>query len=52
MKKEALKRIFDFLEEKEKHKAPFIWKHINDIPFTKEDLNIKGCLYLFNSFSH
>ena len=49
MVKETLKRIFEFLEEKEKHKAPFIWKHINDIPFTKEDLNIKGGLYLFDS---
>ena len=47
MEKEVLKRIFEFLEEKEEHKAPFIWKHINDIPLTKEELNIKGNLNFF-----
>ena len=46
MKKEILKRIFDFLEEKEEHKAPFIWKLINDIPLAEEDLNIEGDLDL------
>ena len=49
MEKEQLKRIFDFLEEKEEHKAPFIWKHMNDIPLTKEELNIKGHLSLLHS---
>ena len=46
MKKEALKRIFEFLEEKEKHNAPLFWKLKNDIPFTKEELNVKGDLDL------
>ena len=49
MKKEQLKRIFEFLEEKEKHKVPFIFKVKCEIPFTKEELNIKGRLYLFDS---
>jgi hypothetical protein len=49
MEKEALKRIFEFLEEKGEHKAPFIWKHMNDIPLTKEELNIKGNLDLTDS---
>ena len=49
MKKEALKRIFDFLEDKEEHKAPFIWKLENDIPLTEKDLNIEGDLHLENS---
>ena len=46
MKKEQLKRIFEFLEEKEKHKAPFIWKLENDIPLTEDELNVKGDLDL------
>ena len=46
MEKEALKRIFDFLEEKEGHNAPFIWKLKGDITLTKEDLNVKGDLHL------
>ena len=46
MEKEALKRIFDFLEEKGEQRAPFIWKLENDIPLTKEDLNVKGDLDL------
>ena len=49
MKEEALKRIFEFLEEKEKHKAPFIWKLENDIPLTKEDLNVKCDLNFRNA---
>ena len=32
MKKEALKRIFDFLEEKGEHNAPLRWKILNNIP--------------------
>jgi hypothetical protein len=49
MKIEQVKRIFEFLEEKEKHKAPFIWKLENDIPLREEDLNIEGNLYLRDS---
>ena len=46
MKKEVLKRIFDFLEEKGEHKVPFIWKLINDIPITEKDLDFEGDLIL------
>ena len=46
MKKEIVKRIFDFLEEKEEHKVPFRWKLINNEPLAKEDLNVKGDLDL------
>ena len=46
MEKEVLKRIFEFLEEKEEHKVPFIWKLINDIPITEKDLDFEGDLIL------
>jgi len=49
MKKETLKRIFEFLEAKEEHNAPLIWKHMNNIPLTEEDLNVKGDLNLYKS---
>ena len=46
MKKQALKRIFEFLEEKGNNNIPFKWKLINNEPLTKEDLNVKGDLNL------
>ena len=46
MKKEALKRIFNFLEEKGEHKTPFLWKWENGEPLTEEELNIEGDLDL------
>jgi hypothetical protein len=46
MEKETLKRIFEFLEEKENNNPPFMWKLKNDIPLTEEDLNIEGDLDL------
>ena len=49
MEKEALKRIFDFLERKGEHKTPFKWKLVNNEPLTKEDLNIKYGLFLAHS---
>ena len=49
MEKEALKRIFQFLEEKGEHNAPFKWKFENDIPLTEGDLNVKGDLDLSNT---
>ena len=49
MVKETLKRIFEFLEEKEGHNAPFKWKLVNNEPIAKEDLNIKGGLFLEHS---
>ena len=47
MKKEALKRIFDFLEEKGEQRIPFLWKWKNEIPLTEEDLNVQGGLGFF-----
>jgi len=47
MNKETLKNIFNFLEENEGHNAPFLWKHKNNIPLTKEELNIKHNLDFF-----
>jgi len=47
MKTEALKRIFEFLEEKENHNPPFLWKWENNIPLTEEDLNVGGNLDLY-----
>ena len=38
MEKEALKRIFDFLQAKENKEKPFIWKLINNEPFTDDEL--------------
>jgi hypothetical protein len=46
MEKKTLKRIFDFLEEKENRNVPFLWKHINGEPLTEKDLNIEGDLNL------
>ena len=46
MKKEALKRIFDFLEEKGEHKVPFRWKLINNEPLAKEELIVDDYLDL------
>jgi hypothetical protein len=45
MEKEALKKIFNFLE-KEDNKSSFKWKLLNDEPFTEDDLHIKGNLNL------
>ena len=42
----ALKTIFEFLEEKEGQNPPLLWKHKNNIPLTEEDLNIEGNLDL------
>jgi hypothetical protein len=43
----TLKNIFDFLEEKENKNKPFVWKIMNNEPFTDDELNIKGDLDLF-----
>ena len=48
-----LKRIFDFLEEKEnkipKYKRTLTWKIMLNYPLTEEDLNFKGNLDLYKS---
>jgi hypothetical protein len=53
MNKEALKKIFEFLEEKEskfaKSKGTLLWKLAFNEPLTEKDLNIKGGLFLHHS---
>ena len=49
MEKETLKRIFEFLEEKEEHNMPFKLKLIFNKPLTEEELNVKGNLNLEKS---
>ena len=49
MENSTLKNIFKFLEEKGEHRVPFKWKLENNIPLSKEDLNVKGDLYLRDS---
>jgi hypothetical protein len=49
MKIEQLKRIFEFLEKKGEHRAPFLWKFKNNEPLIEEDLNVKGDLDLRDS---
>jgi hypothetical protein len=49
MEKETLKKIFEFLEENERHQTPFLWKWVNNIPLTEKDLNIEGELDLTNT---
>ena len=46
MEKEQLKRIFEFLEDKEEHNAPFMWKLLNNEPFIEDELVVKGNLDL------
>ena len=46
MKNETLTKIFKFLKNEEDKTAPFKWKVLNNVPLTKEDLNIKDSLYL------
>ena len=48
MEKEALKKIFDFLEKEENRKKPFAYKVKNNEPLTEKDLNIEGDLDLSN----
>ena len=48
MEKEALKRIFDFLQAKENKEKPFIWKLINNEPFTDDELHFYDDLDLID----
>ena len=49
MKKDTLKKIFEFIEENDKRKTPFLWKHVSGEPLTEDDLIIKGDLNLIHS---
>lgn len=46
MNEETLKRIFRFLEDKEQRKKPLRFKLLDNEQLTKEDLNVKGNLFL------
>jgi len=46
MNKEILNVLFDFFQNNEGKKTPFLWKLKSNIPLTKEDLNVKGDLDL------
>ena len=48
MKKETIKKIFDFLEKEENRKKPFTYKLTFNEPLTEKDLNIEGNLDLSN----
>ena len=45
MKAETLKNIFYFLEGKEGASTPWLWKHMNNIPLTKEDLIVNDVVF-------
>ena len=47
MENSTIKNIFDFLEEKGEHRAPFMWKWKNNIPLTEEDLNVESDLNFY-----
>ena len=49
MEKETINNILDFLLEKENMDKPFRWKLVNNEPLTKEELTIKGDLFLTDS---
>jgi len=49
MEKETIRSIFKFLEKEENRKTPIVWKLLSNEPFTKEELTIKGDLYLEDS---
>ena len=46
MENKTLKNIMHFLENEENHNPPFLWKVLNNDPFTEDELNIKGNLDL------
>ena len=48
MKKETIRKIFDFLEKEENRKKPFTYKLTFNEPLTEKDLNIEGNLDLSN----
>ena len=47
MEKAQLKRIFEFLEDKEEQNPPIKWKLLNNEPLLEDDLDIKGDLNLW-----
>ena len=49
MENSTIKNIFNFLEETENKNKPFVWKIMNNEPFTDDELHIKGDLDLEES---
>ena len=49
MKKETIRKIFDFLEKEENRKKPFAYKVKINHPFTEDELNFDGDLILNHS---
>jgi len=49
MDNSTLKNIFKFLEDEGEHRTPFKWKLENNIPFSKEELEVDGDLDLYGS---
>jgi hypothetical protein len=49
MEKETLKKIFNFIEKNDNRNAPLLWKLKNEIPLSKEELEVEGNLDLSNS---
>ena len=52
MKNETLTKIFKFLKNEEDKTAPFKWKVLNNVPLTKENLNIETIQIFFFSFTN
>lgn len=50
MKKETLKKIFEFLENKEGQKTPLLWKLFNNGLFTENDLVYNDDLNLNDTY--
>jgi len=49
MEKETLKNILNFIKENDNRNIPFIWKLLNNEPFTDDELHIKDDLDLSHS---
>jgi hypothetical protein len=49
MEKEIINNIFEFIKKNDNKNKPLRWKLINNEPLTKEELTIKGDLYLDDS---
>lgn len=47
-----LATVFDFIKERRGYDYPFMFKLINELPFTDDELTIDGDLILFDMFYH
>lgn len=44
-----LDKVFDFIKDKRGYEYPFLYKLLNDIPLSEDDLNVRGDLTLYDS---